>query len=254
MILDDASYIRIAFPRDEQTSKSNPTPQQRAVYNFHEARHSNEAEDIYAPTWYERTEDFLDHSDPNKEIILLKNWDMIRDLEFGVFFLAHPVAGYSLWQFIHACDELDILVCGSSQIESWLSLKPFQSMEADDGKRIWTQSLQLLKNDIEKGVLRGEALLQKLYNIFNGVERLDNVYMSLDETFLSNLEGKHLADKMMETIRSAYDWRRHMIADLSVTQDAVQHWRDGDNFSSEEYLSEHPFLKSECCLIFHRQS
>jgi hypothetical protein len=239
MILDDSNYIRIGFSRDEQTSRRNPSPQQRAVYNFHEQRHSNEAEDIYTSTWFERTENFLEHAVPNKQSILLKNWDMIRELEFGVFFLAHPIAGYSLWQFIHACDELDAIICGSTQIESWLSLNPFQLMERNDIKTTWMHSLQLLRSDIEERVLRGELLLQKLYAIFNGVEQLDSVYTSLDATFISNLEGKHLTDQMMYTITSAYDWRRRMIADLSVPEKVVQRLRGDDEVSSEEYLSKY---------------
>lgn len=42
---------------------------------------------------------FLAQAGP-AQTTFLKDWDMIRDLDTGTFFLAHPIAGYSLWQFI----------------------------------------------------------------------------------------------------------------------------------------------------------
>jgi len=164
---------------------------------------------------------------------------MITDLQFGVFFLAHPVAGYSLWQFLHACDELDVMICGSSQVKSWLDLKPFHFLEKGEIQRTWKNSLHGLQEDIENGNMGNEALLQKLYTIFNAVEKLDGVFKSLDDSFLSNLEGKHLARRMMKTIRSAYDWRRQMIANLTLVEDDTRTAFGTDTFygDSEDLTS-----------------
>ncbi|KUJ19698.1 uncharacterized protein LY89DRAFT_458131 [Mollisia scopiformis] len=236
-IRHDPNYIRIEFPLGAQKSKCNPTPQQRAVYNFHEARRSNEALDIYASTWFERTENFLEHARPTAQSTVLKDWDMIRDLDFGEFYLAHPIAGYSLWQFIHACDELDATVSGSSKIESLLGLKPFQFLENSERQEIWRKSLDHVKKEVEGGSRRGEYLLQKLHLIFNDLEKLDSAFQPLHETFLGNLEGKYLADRMMKTICTAYDWRRQMIANLSLIDDPADVAHSSYELSETEDLT-----------------
>ncbi|CZR65423.1 uncharacterized protein PAC_15323 [Phialocephala subalpina] len=215
---DDTDYISIHFSLDEQKSKCNPTPQQKAVYNFHEARHSNEAEDIYASTWFERTEGFMEHARPDNQNTVLTSWTMVEDLAFGEFFLAHPVAGYSLWQFLHACYELDEVVCGPSQIGFWMSLKPFMYMETEEIKKEWERSLRRLKREIDREDLEGENLLRKMYTLDCGVEKLDNTFEALEGGFLGNLEGKKFADQMMKTICTAYDWRRHILTRLSVAE------------------------------------
>lgn len=240
---DETNYIRIAFSDDDQKSKSNPTPQQRAVYNFHEARHSNEAEDIYASTWFDRTKGFQEHARPTNQSTFLKSWEMIEDLEFGEFFLAHPVAGYSLWQFLQACYELDAAVCGLSPSRSWRNLKPFVYLQRGEIKSTWSNSLQRLKREIEKGVLQGEALLQKFYTIFNGVEKLDNVSRTLDETFIGSLEGKIFADQMMTKICTAYDWRRQKIAELTLTDESTTTSQSDDEFQGDEDMTGSKELK-----------
>ena len=114
------SYIQLPTAIDGQDC--DPTPQQRAVYNYHEALHSDAADDIYSFEWFQRTKSFFKQfARSNAQATTLTTWEMVEDLDFGAFFLAHPVAAYSLWHLLQSCYELDRVVCGTSRRSSELS-------------------------------------------------------------------------------------------------------------------------------------
>ncbi|KAF4628210.1 hypothetical protein G7Y89_g9941 [Cudoniella acicularis] len=232
---NDKKYIRMDFSLDDQKSRCNPTPQQRAIYNFHEARHSNEADDIYASAWFKRTKDFMKHAHQNAHVVL-DSWQEVEILEFGVFFLAHPVAGYSLWHFLCACNELDAIVCGRPPIDDWIKLKPFSYTETEEDQNAWEEALRDLKGRIESGDLEGENLLQKLYAIFCGLEKLDVTFQTVEDTFISNLGSKMFAEEMMNTIRTAKEWRCQKIANLSLADDTLSVEEDLSMCSISAYV------------------
>jgi hypothetical protein len=234
------SYIQLATAIDGQDC--NPTPQQRAVYSYHDALQSDAADDIYSSEWFQRTKSFFKQfARSNAQATTLTTWEMVEDLDFGAFFLAHPVAAYSLWHLLQACYELDRVVCGSSPenlrvVESWESLKPFLYLKSKKVRTKWSKSLKLLKTEIEHGDLEGEPLLRRLYDILCGVERLENSLADLKENFLANLKDMKFVDKMLEKIATVVEDRCCMIEDLLKLEDSQQASRQERECSSDEGL------------------
>ncbi|KAL5317113.1 hypothetical protein ACEPPN_014207 [Leptodophora sp. 'Broadleaf-Isolate-01'] len=200
------------------TADCNPTTQQRKIYKFHEARYSDEADDIYSMEWFQRTKDYLkQYAQPDTNPRALEDWGMIENLEFGEFYLAHPIAGHGLWHFLDACHQLDRVVCGVSArdlsvVESWRAMTPFRYLKAKKIRIKWDKSLNVLKKEIQCGILEGEALVTKLYSILCGVERLENSFAALEESFAANLRGLQFMEEMVGKARKVVVERRGMIA------------------------------------------
>jgi hypothetical protein len=208
------SYIQIEtrpVPEDY-----NPTPQQRAVYRFHDQRQTDEAGDIYSSEWFDRTRSFLEQYASHYELpTTLNSWEMVQTLDFGAFFLAHPVAGYSLWIFVRACADLDWVVCRTPAAEfDKISVRPFVYLQSKKVHAKWEKSLRILKSEILKGVLDGDELIQRVYDIMRGVERLKHSCSMLGETFGENLKGMRFADKMVDEAVNAVNDRCQMIESL----------------------------------------
>jgi len=222
--MDPSSYIQIV--NSIQGQNLNPTPQQRAVYGFYDARHSDAAEDIYSPEWFQLTQSFFEaFARENPNPITLKSWEMVEDLDFGAFFLAHPVAAYSLWHMLQACYELDRVICGTSveelkTIATWQRLKPFIYLKSKKVRQKWGESLKSLKKQIECGALDGEELMSKLNEILFGVERLEHSLAEMQDNFKINLKDMKYADKMLEKVADVVEERRRMIVDLLHLEDS----------------------------------
>lgn len=211
-------FIEITYSLDDQ--ELNPTPQQRKVHGFYDAQNSTDAEDIYSPEWFKLTQKFfstytIDKSHPK----MLKSWEMVEDLEFGQFFLAHPVAAYSLRQVLEACYRLDDVVCGTSpemiqKITKWKNKKPFLYLRNKEVKNEWKKSLKSLTEQIKGGKLKGEELMNKLNDILAGVEKLEITSSSLKESFETNLNGYKFVDEMIMKVADAVEERIRMIVDI----------------------------------------
>jgi len=234
------SYIQLPTVIDGQ--HCDPTPQQRAVYSYHEALHSNAADDIYSFEWFQRTKSFFKQfARSDKQATTLTTWEMVEDLDFGAFFLAHPVAAYSLWRFLQSCYKLDRVVCGSSReelriVESWELLKPFVYLNSRRIRTKWSNSLKHLKKEIECGALGGDPLVRRLYDILCGVERLEDSLADLKENFSVNLKDMKFVDKMLKKIAKVVDGRCRMIADLLKLEDSQQASRHESESESDETL------------------
>lgn len=221
-----ASYIQL--PTTVDGRDCNPTPQQRAVYSYHEALDSDAADDIYSFEWFQRTKSFFEqYAKQDAHVTTLTTWEMVEDLDFGAFFLAHPVEAYSLWHLLQACYELDRVVCGSSQEElrlvaSWESLKPFVYMRSKKVRTKWNKSLRLLKKEIECGALEGDTLVRRLYDILCGVERLQNSAAALTDNFSANLKGMKFVDKMLDKVDDVVESRCSMITTLLKLEDSQE--------------------------------
>jgi hypothetical protein len=235
-----ASYIQLQAPMDGQDC--NPTPQQRAVYSYYEEIHSDAADDIYSFEWFQRTKSFFQQlARQDKPVTALTTWEMVEDLDFGAFFLAHPVAAYSLWHLLQACYELDRVVCGTSpeeirKLESWQLLKPFVYLKSRKIRSNWTRSLKLLKKEIECGDLEGDRLVRTLYDILRGVERLVTSSTALKDNFSVNLRDMKFVDEMLEKVARVVDNRCSMIADLLKLEDSQEPSRHESESSNEEPL------------------
>lgn len=208
---------------------SNPTTQQRAIYYFYEERYSDEAEDIYSAEWFNRTSQYLSKVDQHPKP--LQSWQQIEEMTFGSFFLAHPVAAFSLWQMMQAFYKLDGVVCHLEKdqaiIRSWQELPPFQYLNASKKKgrieKKWQSSLQAIGIDISSKALKGDLLVSRLYDMLCGVERLEKAYVSLQENFSHNLRNIMFVKEMLENILSAVEIRREMIGGLSGSNVNNQH-------------------------------
>jgi len=235
-------YIQIEPAVDKYDC--NPTLQQRQIYNFHERRHSVEADDIYSLEWFQRTKSFLEkfaQSDAYPKT--LDSWSLVEDLHLGEFFLAHPIAGYSLWNMIQACYDLDAIICANSgqemkRVERWQTYKPFIYFKDKDKKirEKWRKSLKLLKKEIELGFLEADPLVQKLCRIFHGIERLESALRALADNFSANLEGLKYVDDMLDKITKVVDDRRRMIAEILKLDDSNPR-SESDSEGSFDYVS-----------------
>lgn len=216
--MDPTSYIQIINSFHGQNL--NPTPQQRAVFGFYDARHSEAAEDIYSSEWLRLTRSFFEaFAREDSPPITLTSWEMVEDLDFGAFFLAHPIAAYSLWHMLQSCYELDRVVCGTSaaqleKVATWQKLKPFIYLKSKKIRTTWKSSLKLLKKQIDCGALEGEELMSKLNAILYGVEKLENALYDMQQNFKINLKDLKYADVMLEKAVKVVEERQRMIADL----------------------------------------
>jgi hypothetical protein len=221
---DEGPYIKLEGKI--QSPDCNPTRQQRAVWRFYESRNSDEADDIYSSEWYERTVSFLKKfARKNKAPKVLKSWEMIENLEFGPFFLSHPVAAYALWQMLEAFYDLDYVVCGTSEealatIEQWKEVPPFIYLNTKRGKEArnirakWADSLQQLKKEIECGDLEGEELISRLTNILVKVQKMERAFDAMKENFAESLKGMVFVPDMIEKVGNVVEERRRVIMDL----------------------------------------
>jgi hypothetical protein len=214
-----ASYIRLGTSFDGKYC--NPTSQQKSVYNFYESRHSREADDIYSREWFERTWSFLKQysTSPNQKPKALESWEMVEDTDFGAFFVAKPVAGFSLWCVMQEFYELDRAVCGSDEVglgivKEWENWRPFVYLKSKEVKKRWRKWLEKLRREIERKNLVGEPLLLRLYDIFCGVERLERAMERLEINFGVELEGMMFMEEMVEKVRRVVTGRRAIVGDL----------------------------------------
>jgi hypothetical protein len=199
---------------------------------FYESRNSDEADDIYSSEWYQRTVSFFEKfATENNVPEVLDSWEMVENLEFGPFFLSHPIAAYALWHMLQAFYELDhAVVCGTSNegvkiVEGWKELPPFAYLNAKNSKKIrvkWSKSLERMKREIKCGALEGEALISRLANIFVLFQKLESACTAFEKNFSENLKGMMFVDEMIQNIGKVVQQRRQIIMALLSPGDEVQ--------------------------------
>jgi len=218
--------------------------QQRAVYNYHESLNSDEIIDIYSPEWQQRIASWHDWFKASVQD-LTGSSSSFEDIDFRVFFLAHPIAAFALWRLLQACYEIDRAVCGTSvealdEIAEWQQLKPFRYLKSEEVRGRWMVELRLLKEQIEEGYLVEEALKVRIYDILRGVERLEDAMAALEENFSVNLKGVADGEKMLGACCGAADERCLMIAELlkgEGAESADEEESEDDELSSSQNLS-----------------
>jgi hypothetical protein len=199
--------------------------QQKAVYNWYESRHSDdEVVDIYSPQWQERINswykwfsDTFGTKPVPKETV--KSWKSPEEIDFRIFFFAHPVATFSLWHALQACYEIDEAVCGTASgaqdtFAEWRKMKPFAYLKSKPVRRKWRTELKKLNKEIECGDLTGERLKSRMYDILRGVEKLEVSLASLEEDFNFEQGEIEQAEGILETIRNVINDRCFMIAKI----------------------------------------
>jgi len=197
----------------------DPKVKQKAIYTWYDSRYSDEALDIYSTEWQERIIFWHQRAIDNTASTLSDEANLDK-LDFGSFFLAHPIAAFSLWQVLQACYELDVAICGNTkadldEINAWQKLNPFKYLRDHDVQDKWQTSLELLKAQIKRKSenldLKEESWELRMYDILVGVERFEIAFESLQENFSANLEGERFAQWMIARIEEGVGKRFSMI-------------------------------------------
>jgi hypothetical protein len=197
----------------------DPKVKQKAIYTWYDSRYSDEALDIYSAEWQERIMFWHQRAIDNAAITLSEE-ENLEKLDFGSFFLAHPIAAFSLWQVLQACYELDVAVCGNSKadlddIESWEKMNPFKYLRDSTVQDKWRASLELFKAQIKRKSedvdAQEESWELRMYDILVGVEKFETAFESLQENFSANLAGKRFASWMIARIEEDIGKRFSMI-------------------------------------------
>jgi len=197
----------------------DPKEKQKAIYLYYDSQYSDEALDIYSEEWQERILYWHQKAIDNAETTLSSKKNL-ENLDFGGFFLAHPIAAFSLWQLLQSCYELDVAVCGNSkadldQIESWQKMNPFKYLRDHSVQDKWRASLELFKAQIkaksEDMDVQEESWELRMHDILIGVEKFETAFESLQENFRANLAGQKFADWMIARIDEDIGKRFSMI-------------------------------------------
>lgn len=210
--------------------------QQKAVYNWHETRHSDEdVVDIYSPEWQQRitlwhTRFVEEYGTEHVHSETLKLREAPQNLKLWSFFFEHPVAAFSLWHVCQAFYEFDKAVCGTSSevvstLKGWQELKLFEYLQSPDVKRRWKNELKRLDTEISYGDLSGEKLKSRMYDILDAVERLETALASLEDDIKFDYDEKKSTEWMLDTITEAFDERCVLIAKL-LKRDTNEHTYD----------------------------
>jgi hypothetical protein len=200
---------------DSDSDNFDPKTKQKAIYTWYDLKYSDEARDIYSSEWQERImlwHELATPTTPSSE-------ENLDQLDFGSFFLAHPVPAFALWQVLQACYELDRAVCGNTEIElgeitSWERLAPFNYLGDSTSQLKWQISLKLLERQISDpnfipSPTKSWVLI--MYDILLGVERFESTFESLQENFSFNLPGEKFASWMIARIEEGASRRFLMI-------------------------------------------
>lgn len=199
----------------------DPKFKQREVYRWYDSRYSDEALDIYSPEWRDRITDWHEHA-VRHTATALSSEELLERLEFGNFFLAHPIAAFSLWQLLQACYELDRAVCGATtEVKSWQKLPPFQYFRDSSVQARWQESLKQLKERIKSRDLDSgtESWEYTMYEIRLGVEKFESAFEALKDNFSSNLRDMKFAIWMIDRIDNDIGERFAMITNLLSFKD-----------------------------------
>jgi len=229
------AYLEAVTGADQDNGNFDPYVKQKQVYKYYDSKYSDEALDIYSEEWQERIiywhQRAINHSATH-----LSSDELLEKLDFGCFFLAHPIAAFSLWQVLQACYELDRAVCGDVKVvNGWEQLKPFEYLRDERIQAKWHQSLDLLKEQIkEPGLESRESWEYSMYEILLGVERFEDAFQSLKENFSINLANMKCATWMIERIGEDIGKRFSMIDRLlEFKGNELANIRPGSNETNE---------------------
>ncbi|KAH8818237.1 hypothetical protein F5882DRAFT_388578 [Hyaloscypha sp. PMI_1271] len=197
----------------------DPKEKQKAIYLYYDSQYSDEAQDIYSEEWQERIL-YWHQKAIDSAATTLRSEENLEKLDFGGFFLAHPIPAFSLWQLLQACYELDVAICGNSkgdldEIESWQKMNPFKYLRDHSVQDKWRASLELFKAQIkaksEDMDVQEESWELRMHEILIGVEKFETAFESLQENFKANLAGQRFADWMIARIDEDIGKRFSMI-------------------------------------------
>ncbi|KAL3418151.1 hypothetical protein PVAG01_09866 [Phlyctema vagabunda] len=190
-------------PRPRKQTKKQPTS-----FSWDSEGHEINDPALLKAVWKERIE-YWQELLPSKGSSI-EECENLNELQFSTLFFQYPFAAMSLWNVMQAFYALDRLCCGSYDSLKWESMPPFQYLEANKVERLWKCSLQSLGNGI-KYSSNGANLVQRMHDIFSGIQKFENAQSELKRNLISNLKDVKLVEKMLEKIDTASKKRFSMI-------------------------------------------
>jgi hypothetical protein len=190
--------------------RDNPTQEQKKVYKFYKSRHSHDADDIYSSEWFGRIVQFRESTPLGRN-----SPELLDDLEFGAFFLSHPVPAFSLWLLLNACYDLDRKVCSNISdevLQQWRDMKPFAYLKSEDIQDKWRESLQFLREKMSTAELGGEMLIQELYDMVSGIQRMETALADLRDSIKAVRKDRGFLTGVLDLVGVAIDGRCEIIA------------------------------------------
>jgi len=216
------------------TNGSSFVTQQKAVYNWYESSHeTDDVVDIYSPEWQKRItslkEEFTNTYEAEDAQALFTSLKSPEDLDFSVFFLAHPISAFSLWHVLQALYSMDDVICGTSKdaleaVKLWQRMKPFEYLSSKKVKQRWKSALRTLKRQIDSGRLAGEALESKMHAILRAVERVEDAKGFLSNDFAVDLPGWN-AKKICSVIEERCGKIDDMLESLDASQKSTDSYQ-----------------------------
>lgn len=221
------TYIEAIARRDTDWEKFDPKAKQKVIYMWYDRKYSDDALDIYSKEWHERirawnktwVEAHQLAIDKSNEALTID--ELLESLDFGIFFLAHPIAAFSLWRVLQASYELDRAVCGdTTQVTLWEDMPPFRYLKDQGIQQKWNSEIEQLKEQMKRPSSRfgKQSSKFRMYEILAGVERYEHAVTSMKENFAYNGEGKEFASWMTERIEEGFE-RRLTVIELLNFQD-----------------------------------
>ncbi|KAH7356872.1 hypothetical protein BKA65DRAFT_216464 [Rhexocercosporidium sp. MPI-PUGE-AT-0058] len=218
------AYLEAITPENHDCSDFHPKDKQKEVYKWYDLQYSNEAWDIYSNEWESRILAWHEaHQIALQETSTTQNSDeQLERLPFGTFFLAHPIAAFSLWRVLQSCYGLDRAVCGDTdEVALWQHLAPFQYLRDNDIEKKWQAELETFKHQVTSTRLnfKKQSWELKVFNIFRGIEIFEKEFAALRENFKVNLVDKKVGLWMIDRIEEDVGKRIAMITDLLKLKD-----------------------------------
>jgi len=227
----ETGYLEAITPVNHNCSDFHPKDNQKAVYRWYDRKYSEAAWDIYSNDWELRIFEWHQawhaaHQTALQETNPKFNTNpQLENLPLGKFFLAHPIAGFSLWRVLQACYSLDRAVCGDTdEVASWQEFVPFKYLKADKIDLKWQKELELLKQQSTSSQLdfRKRPWEMKLLNMHRGLEAFEKEFAALTENFRENLSEKKFGYWMVDRVEEGMGTRVAMITDLLKSKENEQ--------------------------------
>merc|ERR1711977_342807 len=155
----ETGYLEAITPVNHNCSDFHPKDNQKAVYRWYDRKYSEAAWDIYSNDWELRIFEWHQawhaaHQTALQETNPKFNTNpQLENLPLGKFFLAHPIAGFSLWRVLQACYSLDRAVCGDTdEVASWQEFVPFKYLKADKIDLKWQKEFAALTENFRENL------------------------------------------------------------------------------------------------------
>jgi hypothetical protein len=137
-----------------------------------------------------------------------------KELELGLFFLAHPVAAFSLWHVLQACYELDKRICGTptpekNEVAEWQNWRPLQYLLSPHIMSTWEDNLVLFSSEVQgsNDRFKRETVAGRLYAIAEGDHVLEEALSILESVFKRQRTDMACSYWMLDLIHEGVDRR-----------------------------------------------